>query len=76
MLVTSGIIERERKTDKFKPKTQSSLALSTLFIKTMATTLPFLTKPAETNTEIKSVCVFCGSGSGADPIYEQEAFGM
>ncbi|KAG2200882.1 hypothetical protein INT46_002082 [Mucor plumbeus] len=40
----------------------------------MATTLPFLSKSIETNTEIKSVCVFCGSGSGADPIYEQEAF--
>lgn len=41
----------------------------------MATTLPFLSKSTETITEIKSVCVFCGSGSGADPIYEQEAYG-
>ncbi|KAL7328174.1 hypothetical protein PS15p_206482 [Mucor circinelloides] len=40
----------------------------------MATTLPFLSKTVERNTDIKSVCVFCGSGSGADPIYEQEAY--
>ncbi|KAL9550377.1 hypothetical protein MBANPS3_004746 [Mucor bainieri] len=40
----------------------------------MATTLPFLSKSVETNTDIKSVCVFCGSGSGADPLYEQEAY--
>lgn len=42
----------------------------------MATTLPFLSKSVETtNADIKSVCVFCGSGSGADPLYEQEAYG-
>ncbi|KAI9476168.1 MAG: hypothetical protein EXX96DRAFT_576037 [Benjaminiella poitrasii] len=29
--------------------------------------------PAVASTGIKSICVFCGSGSGADPIYEQEA---
>lgn len=42
----------------------------------MANTLPKMLVPAATNAEIKSVCVFCGSGSGADPIYEQEAKGI
>ncbi|KAI8643895.1 hypothetical protein BD408DRAFT_414066 [Parasitella parasitica] len=40
----------------------------------MATTLPFISKAVSTNTDIKSVCVFCGSGSGNDPLYEQEAY--
>lgn len=26
--------------------------------------------------EIKSVCVFCGSGNGADPAYALEAYGL
>ncbi|KAI8387387.1 hypothetical protein BD560DRAFT_320786 [Blakeslea trispora] len=30
---------------------------------------------AQSPNNIKSVCVFCGSSSGADPIYEQEARG-
>lgn len=37
--------------------------------------LPKLSKPTPTSGEIKSVCVFCGAGDGADPIYAQEAFG-
>ncbi|CEP12054.1 hypothetical protein [Parasitella parasitica] len=40
----------------------------------MATTLPFISKPVETNVDIKSICVFCGSGTGSDPLYEQEAY--
>lgn len=41
----------------------------------MATTLPKLSNPAPFSGEIKSACVFCGSGNGADPIYVQEAYG-
>jgi predicted Rossmann-fold nucleotide-binding protein len=41
----------------------------------MASTLPKLSKPAHFSGEIKSACVFCGSGNGADPIYVQEAYG-
>ncbi|CAO3672886.1 unnamed protein product [Rhizopus stolonifer] len=34
---------------------------------------PSLTEPAPQTTSIKSVCVFCASSMGADPIYGQEA---
>ncbi|KAG0163417.1 hypothetical protein DFQ28_000458 [Apophysomyces sp. BC1034] len=39
----------------------------------MATTLPFLSASTATVKEIKSVCVFCGSGAGADPLYAEHA---
>ncbi|ORX50944.1 hypothetical protein DM01DRAFT_1092537 [Hesseltinella vesiculosa] len=34
---------------------------------------PVLTKPAPRSDIIKSVCVFCGSHNGADPIYVEQA---
>lgn len=37
--------------------------------------LPKLTSSAPVTAEIKSVCVFCGSGNGADPAYAFEAYG-
>lgn len=37
--------------------------------------LPAMSTPAPRSKEIKSVCVFCGSGPGADPIYVKEAEG-
>lgn len=37
--------------------------------------LPKLTSSGSVTAEIKSVCVFCGSGNGADPAYALEAYG-
>lgn len=39
----------------------------------MNNTLPKLTKTSDNPAVIKSVCVFCASSMGADPLYAQEA---
>ncbi|KAF7731815.1 hypothetical protein EC973_008330 [Apophysomyces ossiformis] len=39
----------------------------------MATTFPFLSADSKELKQIKSVCVFCGSGAGSDPLYAEHA---
>jgi hypothetical protein len=37
--------------------------------------LPPLTNPAQVPEQIKSICIFCGAGTGGDPIYVEHAKG-
>ncbi|KAI9311184.1 hypothetical protein BX666DRAFT_1868329 [Dichotomocladium elegans] len=39
----------------------------------MTSTLPSMTTPAPRTKEIKSICVFCGSGNGGSPEYIEQA---
>ncbi|KAI8143816.1 hypothetical protein BJV82DRAFT_644346 [Fennellomyces sp. T-0311] len=41
----------------------------------MNTSLPSLTQPVARSKEVESICVFCGSSSGGDPAYVQQASG-
>lgn len=41
----------------------------------MSHTLSGSTTLVPTSGEVKSVCVFCGAGDGADPIYVQQGYG-
>lgn len=53
----------------------TAFSLSLQFLLVIDMPLPPLTNPAQVPEEIKSICIFCGAGTGGDPIYVEHAKG-